>query len=231
VQRAQVVDRLRHLVEVGEELAGREHFEEEHFVEHVDVVDDFAETWVEKKPARYVLPDELLPRYKQWHLSCTNLLGVVFGAQSRFYREFEDSERVALQVAVLKSALDEFEGGFVRPLIIADIFDSILDQAEELLTKGYYHAAAILGRVALEQTLREMADRHNVPQANNPKTKASVLNQGLWKEGVYEQPMWRQVDAWLDIGNAAAHGNWDKYGIDQVRGMLDGIRLFIATVS
>jgi hypothetical protein len=30
------------------------------------------------------------------------------------------------------------------------------------------------------------------------------------------QTVWRQNQAWLDIGNEAAHGNFDKYDLAQV---------------
>jgi len=42
-------------------------------------------------------------------------------------------------------------------------------------------------------------------------------------------PEWRQVQAWVDIGNAAAHGKFSDYTEHDVSNMLNGIESFIKT--
>jgi len=53
----------------------------------------------------------------------------------------------------------------------------------------------------------------------------------LKKLEIYSQPQWRLIQAWLDIGNSAAHGNFEKYTKDDVNNMINGIEQFIASDS
>ncbi len=45
--------------------------------------------------------------------------------------------------------------------------------------------------------------------------------------GCPENPHQKNVTAWLDLRNKAAHGEYGKYEADQVGLMIDGIRDFI----
>ena len=58
---------------------------------------------------------------------------------------------------------------------------------------------------------------------------AADLNDALKSAGVYSQPEWRQVQAWFDIRNEAAHGKTEFGARDkaQVGAMLQGVRAFI----
>ena len=84
---------------------------------------------------------------------------------------------------------------------------------------------AVLGRIVLEDSLSRIADIDGLDSSLSP----SRVNDELKKSGRYPQPMWRQIQAWLDIGNSAAHGKFDEYTVDQVKGMLDGVSLFIGS--
>jgi hypothetical protein len=108
-----------------------------------------------------------------------------------------------------------------------------LVMAEHLVKDGgYKDAAAVLAGSTLEEHLRKLCKKHNiattVTKANGstePK-KASAMNVELRTQGVYNQPEWRQVDAWLDIRNSAAYGDYGQYMQQQVEQMIDGIRGF-----
>jgi len=93
--------------------------------------------------------------------------------------------------------------------------------------KNLNRAAAMFGRVILEDTLRKLCDQHSV--VYDPKDKANSLNQKLWKEAqVYSQPEWRKNEAWLDLGNKAAHPDpeFDKIPVTEIDSMLNGIEQF-----
>src|SRR5262245_63825176 len=50
--------------------------------------------------------------------------------------------------------------------------------------------------------------------------KASALNDELKKAGRYNQPQWRMLQSWLDIGNAAAHGKFDQFTQPDVKRLI-----------
>lgn len=166
-----------------------------------------------------------------------NILDVTFGKQSEHFKHllelekrnphFEHSYEIDAVVGLLKGSLDDLEGGFLTGqefLIAGEIFDSVLEQAKELNEKGYKNPAAVLGRVVVEDALRRLARQEGI----NDNLKASGLNDQLKKAGKYNQPRWRRVQVWLDIGNFAAHGEFEKYTEDEVKTMLDEIERFLA---
>lgn len=114
-------------------------------------------------------------------------------------------------------------------LIAGDILESTLEQAKELLKKKYKDPAAILGRVVVEDALRRLAKNRNISIVNEKgeNKRASTLNDDLKKKEVYAQIQWRRVQSWLDLGNDAAHGNFEKILERDVELMIRDIELFI----
>jgi len=49
------------------------------------------------------------------------------------------------------------------------------------------------------------------------------MNAELVKAGAYNKTIQKQVTAWADIGNNAAHGRPDEFTEDDVKNMLNGI--------
>jgi len=50
------------------------------------------------------------------------------------------------------------------------------------------------------------------------------LNESLWKKNVYAKNIWRVTQGYIDLGNDAAHGDFDKYDDRSVGNMLIWIR-------
>ncbi len=59
--------------------------------------------------------------------------------------------------------------------------------------------------------------------------KVSTLNDELKTSNYFIQTVWRQNQAWLDIGNEAAHGNFDKYDLAQVENFYRGLVNFLSS--
>ena len=169
---------------------------------------------------------------RKWRLSCFNILEKTFGKESEHYISFKNCIKafnryawVPYGIACMESAKEEVEKGFlykIEHLVSADLFDSILEHAEYLLSKGHKDPAAILGRVVIEKTLKQIAERENI--ALQEKTKLSKINENLWKEKVYDKITWRLIQGYIALGNFAAHGDFDKYDNDRVEDMLSWIR-------
>ena len=88
---------------------------------------------------------------------------------------------------------------------------------------GYKDPACILARVSLELALKDLCDREGIAHA-----KLDKMNADLVKAELYNKGMQKQITAWADKGNDAAHGNWDQYTNGDVEAMIAGVRRFIA---
>jgi hypothetical protein len=185
----------------------------------------------------YIQDQDVVP-LQAWLVRVTNIIDTTFGLESphsRHLRELmpdgprliQHSHDVFPIIGLLEGALDDLEGGFLQRqslLIAGEVFDTILDQAQHLLESGYKDPGAMLGRVVLEDALRRIAPGSGV----DPLLKPSRINDELKAAGRYPQPQWRLIQAWLDIGNSAAHGLFDKFTQEQVADMLQGITRFLA---
>ncbi|MBU1119305.1 hypothetical protein KKH43_05480 [Patescibacteria group bacterium] len=172
-------------------------------------------------------------RLKSWNMSCGNFLNRI--GLDDFYAEFLKIDhgpgdfhyRISEQLGILESAKYEIESGFVNDikfLLHADMFDSITDQAEELLTKGHEIPSAVLCRIVIEEWLRDEADKNAI--SSTESLKASGVNDLLKKNDILSTPRWRQIQSHLDTGNSAAHGKTDEFETKDIEAMIQCIRNF-----
>lgn len=210
----------------------------ERLLDHLDyLIDEGRRVAALERPSSYrpyIQGDDKIPLHA-WLTQVKNIVAQVFGAEGQHFRHLADltedtvehSYEVLPIVGLLEACKRDLEGGFLRSqevLLAGELFDSVIEQADHLLKVGHKDPAAVLGRVVLEDTLRRIADNEGLDSS----LKASRLNDEIKKAGRYAQPQWRLVQTWLDIGNAAAHGDFDDYTGDEVGRMLDDIRHFIA---
>ena len=212
---ARLADRMRELIAEGKDVAALERRSESGF------------PYIQDKPALH-----------SWLSKVINIIEASFGEQSPQCRHLSQlmprgiqlvgaSYEVLSIVGLLSGAVDDLEKGYLLKqefLIAGELFDSLLEQATHLNQTGYKDAAAVLGRVVLEDALRRMARREGLDSGE----KASAINDSLRNAGIYAQPRWRMVQAWLDIGNAAAHGKVSDFTELEVARMLEGVSSFLA---
>lgn len=177
---------------------------------------------------------EISARKKQWETACLHIMKRTFGEDSLYFDKLrydalgswlDDEANLTHGVALMEGAREEIQSGFLyklEHLISSDFFDSITEQAEYLLKSGFKDVAAILGRVVIENTLKDLGKKESI--AVPEKIKLTALNDLLFKEGVYVKNIWRTTQAQIDIGNDAAHGDFDEYTERSVESMLSWIR-------
>ena len=174
------------------------------------------------------------PEVKGWGTSVLNLLQRAFGETSAHFKRFEkhfgeyDSWESAFQElqAILAAAKEDYEGGYLfnlRGLVKAEVLSDATEQAEALLTAGYKDPACVVAGIALEVAIKEIATRNSVSVG-----KLDKMNADLCKVGIYNVAKQKQVTAWADLRNKAAHGDWASYNEADVRDMLAGVERFIA---
>lgn len=158
----------------------------------------------------------------QWSTNVMAMLRSAFGENSDHYRAAKErtaflqqrsrhDDALKLQ-GMAKAALAAWDNGYVfhlRQLAEAEVEASLIEQAEELLSKGYYQAAAVVAGAVLEQHLRSLCTKYNVSaQGANGKPKTmEPLNQDLCRAGAYNTIQQKQITHLAGIRNEAAHGN------------------------
>ncbi len=169
----------------------------------------------------------------------------IAGKNSEYYeqmvsiKEKKDyvGQKVVLLVGVLDALIFDIQNDYlakISELIHADIFSDFLEMGEHLLGEGYKDAAAVITGSTLENHIKKLAQKNGIQidysdsKGKHRAKKTQVLNEDLTKNKIYSMNQQKQITAWLDIRNCAAHGKYNEYNADQVDLMIKGIRLFIS---
>lgn len=168
----------------------------------------------------------------QWVASVEALLLRSFGFDSAHYAAFKRHtdghigySDVLRAQGVLRAAADDFAGGYLfdmRRLIEADVFDDLLEQAQQLHASGYHPAAAVVAGCVLEDSLRKICDKQSIQLPTKPKLDR--MNSDLAKAGVYSKLVQKRITALADLRNKAAHGQWNQFNADDVDDMIRAVR-------
>lgn len=148
------------------------------------------------------------------------------------YQGTADIPRMA---GILKALRKDIEADSLKSaseLIHGELFGDFLEMADFLLDEGYKDAAAVIGGGVLETHLRQLCIKHNIDTEHEVRgqiqaKRADQLNSELVGNGVYSKLDQKNVTAWLDLRNKAAHASYQEYSKDQVSLLLQGIRYFI----
>jgi len=172
-----------------------------------------------------------------------SLLQLLSNRQSHIPKLIDDVRRLSASevdrlygmVLGLKS---DYEDGMLESLthmVEAEITSDYLDQAEQLLAQTKkasldHIPAAVLTGAILEDNIRRLCQRQNpaIPiKAGKNFKKLNTMIDDLKKAGVYNELKAKQLRAWADIRNAAAHGQFEQFNNNDVEQMLAGVRQFL----
>lgn len=192
--------------------------------------------------------------FVEWKVNCISLLDQVIplnSAQRNLIEELKRPEepmkselvyREVLQrtLSYIKAIRSDFQLGLLENLTLAiesEIAADYMGQAEQLLAEGqsgkYDHVpAAVLSGAVLEKALRTLCGKQVPPIATvNSKGEPLTLNpliDALKRAGVFNELKAKQLRAWADIRNKAAHGEFDQFSRHDVEAMIRGIGDFLA---
>ncbi len=135
------------------------------------------------------------------------------------------------QLAILKSVSARFESSLfdIRQLVQADLFDSELDAARELIKHGFLRGAGAIAGVVLEKHLAQVADNHNIKTRKKHPT-ISDYNDMLKNGGVLDVPSWRKIQRLGDIRNLCDHNKDREPTKEEVEELVDGVEKFTKTL-
>ncbi|OCA78878.1 hypothetical protein BBH99_07230 [Chryseobacterium contaminans] len=169
----------------------------------------------------------------------------LFGENHTYYKEFTrlvDHNyfyKAKAGLNILYSIRHEIELDWlekIKKLVTAEVFSNFLEMSKYLLDEKYKDPAAVMIGSVLEEHLRKLCENSHIETVITkehdviPK-KANVLNADLTKAGVYGILEQKNITAWLDLRNRAAHGKYSEYNIDQVNLMYQGVLNFIMQTS
>ncbi|WP_417498584.1 DUF4145 domain-containing protein [Methylophaga sp.] len=173
--------------------------------------------------------------FTAWKVKVRNLLSLACGDKSQHFEQYEKAEKpysmessfsVAQRLgAVFHAVKEDFEGGYlssIKNLIQAEVFESELEQAQELLDNGYKLAAAVIAGVVLETALRDLCDQENIAHG-----KLDKMNSELAKSGKYNKLQQKRITALADIRNNAAHGKSENFTDEDVKLMVRDVESFL----
>lgn len=168
----------------------------------------------------------------------------VFGTAHSHFTEFDKCSNVArlanakASVAILQAIKAEISSGWltsIKSLITSELFSDFLDMATHFLDSGYKDPAAVMIGSVLEEHLRQLCLKNEIEieelkyEKQVPKS-ADRLNNDLSRAEIYTKLDQKQITAWLDIRNNAAHGKYEKYSVEQVKAFLDGVLNFMIRI-
>jgi hypothetical protein len=135
------------------------------------------------------------------------------------------------QLAILKAVSSRFESSLfdIRQIVQADLFDSELEAARELLKNGFLRAAGAVSGVVLEKHLGQVSENHNITTRKKHPT-ISDFNDLLKNGGVLDTPAWRQIQRLGDIRNLCDHNKDREPSRDEVEELISGVEKFTKTL-
>lgn len=183
--------------------------------------------------------------FGEWRSQALHLLTSLLGPNHVYTQGFEQATSEAWKpnvdqgLGILRAVQQDLSSGrlttSLREIVHAEVFVDFLDMAEYLLTQApvLKDPAAVLTGGVLEERLRQLCRKNGLPtedttpDGTRPK-KAEAMNADLVKAGVYDKLNQKNVTAWLDLRNKAAHAKYAEYDAAQVDLMLRGVRDFAA---
>ena len=175
-------------------------------------------------------------RYFEWKAQSLVCLAQVFGDDHNYTSGFVSSTNddatkgsVRAGLGILRAALADVEQGHlatIQQLAAADSFSDFLEQADHLLEQGYSVPAASLAGAVLENGLRSLAKRNEIPFRAGDGL--ATLNGKLAAKSVYSRLRQKQIVVWIGVRNAADHGRFDEFGESDVADLIRGARDFLA---
>jgi hypothetical protein len=204
----------------------------------------FGSRYAPMKPRTVVTCDRVA--FTAWKTKCINLGDTLLTAgtelsQYLHFRGIEMSEGgVEIGIGYLSGLQNIVSKDWLGNLgirIEAEIASNYMEQAEALLGEGikgrYDHVpAAALSGAVLEKALKTLCTMQNPPvplldHKDRPKM-LNLLIADLRKAGLYNETKAKQLLAWADIRNRAAHGDFDQFQKTEVEAMVKGIGQFLA---
>jgi len=139
------------------------------------------------------------------------------------------SSKMEQQIEILNSCLGTIDSKLVdiEGFLQAELFDTELETAKDLLKKKHIRVAGALAGVTLEVHLNKVCQNHSIKfRKQNPTI--SDFNESLKKNEIIDVPTWRLIQRLGDIRNLCVHSKDREPTIDEVEDLIRGCEKLIA---
>jgi len=176
---------------------------------------------------------------------CKSAVQRISGINSEYYKDINsimrknniwEGEKLIEVIGCVDALFRDLENGYLQNLseiIKSEVFSDYIEMAEHLLEEGYKDPATVLIGSTLENKLKELCTINSIDlviinnRGNTVYKKAEVLNAELCKSDIYSLATQKQITAWLNLRNYAAHGEYNKYTSDEIKLFIAGVRHFL----
>ena len=177
--------------------------------------------------------------FYKWKNNSENLIIKTTAKDSSYHKDFlgrvtfNDFHDLEIGIGILKGLVEDLEHGFlekIQDLVATEMFTDFLDTADYLLTSGYKDPAAFLVGTVLENGLKKIAKKNNIPiQGQHGKEDGiGSLNKKLSQQQIYNELKRRSIHTWKEIRDNASHGKFNEYNKDDVKTMIKGVGRFLS---
>lgn len=136
------------------------------------------------------------------------------------------------QVAILDAAAAALDSKLMdlQDVLQADLFDSELDAAEGLASRGFFRAAGAIAGVVLEKHLGHVCEVHSLKTRKKSPT-INDFNQMLKDASAIDTAKWRFIQHLGDLRNLCDHPKEREPTKDDAIELVEGVRKVARTVT
>jgi hypothetical protein len=228
-------------------MANIDKLKREALAQIADIEKRFAELSFKNGPSWYdtkLREDEIT----DFNASCLTAIERIVGRQHTYAERANEVVRIAggghishsqivlSLVGIVRALKRDVENDYlvqISELEHANLFADFVEMGDHLLAKGYKDPAAVLIGSVLESHLRQLTSKNGLPLEDTDPSgksvprKANRLNTELSKAGVYNLLAQKQITAWMDLRNKAAHGLYSDYTDQEVALFSQGLKSFM----
>ena len=118
----------------------------------------------------------------------------------------------------------------IKQLARADLFDSELEAARDLMSSNFLRPAGVMAGVVMERHLAQVCENHAI-ETSKKKLTINDFNDNLKNNDVIDTAEWRRNQYLGDLRNSCAHHNDEKeVAKEQVEDLIDGVTRLIKTL-
>ena len=166
----------------------------------------------------------------------------IYGKNHSYYDSFlsavkdSDPSDIESGLQILSAIENEISSDWlftVKELVVSEVFADFMEMASHLIELKYKDPAAVIIGSVLEEHLRQLCNSNSISiefekDGKQIPKKAESLNTELTRNKIYSKLDQKNVTAWLDLRNKAAHGHYNEYNIDQVKNLHLNVLEFMA---
>ena len=160
----------------------------------------------------------------------------ILGVQTKRYGKVVADKEAAIskmesQVSILKSAEKRFDSSLfdLQQVLQADLFDSELAAARELVKKGFVRGGGAVAGVVLEKHLGHVCENHGL-KSRKAHPSISDFYQLLKEHDVIDTPKWRFIQHLGDLRNLFDHSKDREPTKEDGLELVEGVEKVIKTV-